>query len=154
DAAQDLASRAEANNPSGKWGLFDDTPNSLLKDVEAAREKAKKTESEKLYKQAKDLFHKKAASDAERAYFLDTAHQMARKADYRHGPYSMWDVGDRPDKLVKEIEQARAKMRPTAAAAPKTPATPTANQGMAARPAPTGSRPAPNNPTPGQNVAA
>lgn len=143
DEAQDLARRAEANNPSGKWGLFDDTPNSLLKDVDSAREKDKKVQAEKLYKVAKDLFTKKPAGDAERAYNLDTAYQMARKADYLHGPYSMWDMGDRPDKLVKEIEQARAKMKPGAGAttAARTPGGPSSGQMTAgARP---GSRPTP-----------
>ena len=45
DRAQDLARAAEANNPGGKWGLFDDTPNALLKDVQAAVVKAQKSEA-------------------------------------------------------------------------------------------------------------
>ena len=111
DAAQDLAHKAEANNPSGKWGLFDDTPSSLQADVQAARSKADKAQCEKLVKQAKELAGKHAANDAERAYNLDTALQMARRADQMHGPYSAWDMGDRPDKLVKDIEAARAKIK-------------------------------------------
>ena len=162
DEAQDLARRAEANNPTGKWGLFDDTPNSLLKDIDSAREKDKHVQSEKLYKLAKELFTKKAASDAERAYNLDTAYQTARKADYLHGPYSMWDMGDRPDKLVKEIEQARSKMKPTggaaAVAAARTPGVPAPGP-MAAntRPGTPGVRPTPgtnpNLPAGGPTVA-
>src|SRR5205823_5588748 len=36
DLAQDLARAADANNPTGKWGLFEDTPAALLKDIQAA----------------------------------------------------------------------------------------------------------------------
>src|SRR5260221_10135684 len=46
--AQDFARRAEASNASGKWGLFDDTPSALLKDVQAAVLKTPKAESEQL----------------------------------------------------------------------------------------------------------
>ena len=109
--ARDLAQRAEASNPTGKWGLFDDTPNSLRKDIETAQAKAQKAESEQLTKKAKDLFNK-PASDAEKAANINTALQMAKRADQLHGPYSVWEFGDRPDKLVKEIEAARAKLRP------------------------------------------
>ncbi len=110
--ARDLAMAAEANNPGGKWGLFDDTPNSLRKDIESAQAKANKIQSEQLMKQAKVTAAKPAANDAERAYNLDTALQMARKADQLHGPsYSTWDMGDRPDKLVKELQAARTKLK-------------------------------------------
>jgi len=109
--AQDFARRAEASNASGKWGLFDDTPAALLKDVQAAVLKSQKAEAEQLAKQAKALLGKATASDAERAANLDTALQMARRADSLHGSYSAWDFTDRPDKLVKEIEAARGKMK-------------------------------------------
>ncbi|HEY1187691.1 MAG TPA: hypothetical protein VGE74_08540, partial [Gemmata sp.] len=93
--ARDLAQAAEANNPGGKWGLFDDTPHSLRKDIESAQTKANKAQSEQLVKQAKATAAKPAANDAERAYNLDLALQMAKKADQLHGPYSTWDFGDR-----------------------------------------------------------
>ncbi|MBX9580875.1 MAG: hypothetical protein K2X87_11255, partial [Gemmataceae bacterium] len=109
--AQDLARKAEANNTSGKWGLFDDTPASLLKDVQAAAGKAQKAEAEQLVKQAKATAAKPAKTDAEKAQNLDAAAQMARRADQLHGPYSVWDLGDRPDKMAKEYEAARAKLK-------------------------------------------
>ena len=111
NAAQDLAQAATANNPTGKWGLFDDTPSSLLKDIQAARAKGEKAQAEQLVKQAKALATKPTANDAERAYNLDTALQMARRADQLHGPYSVWDTGDRADKLVKDLEAARSKVK-------------------------------------------
>jgi Flp pilus assembly secretin CpaC/tetratricopeptide (TPR) repeat protein len=139
--AQDLARAAAANNPSGKWGLFDDTPNALLKDVEAARAKANKAEAEKLMKEAKTLLGKPAANDAERAYNLDNALQMARKADQLHGPYSVWDVGDRPDKLVKDVEAARAKLHVSPVAPPQNGAM--AKNGPAGQPMASAQPPAP-----------
>lgn len=118
DRALDLSRAAEANNSSGKWGLFDDTPNALRKDIQAARAKAQKLQSEKLTKDAKALLAKHASSENERAANLDQALQMAQRADQLHGAYSAWDIGDRPDKLVKEIQAARAHLRPEAMTPP------------------------------------
>ncbi|QJW94031.1 hypothetical protein [Frigoriglobus tundricola] len=127
--AQDLAQRAAHYNPTDKWGLFDDTPAALRKDIDAAKARANKAQSEQLVKQAKALAAKPGANDAERAYNLDTAIQMARKADQLHGPYSTWDMGDRADKLVKELQESRAKIKVAAAkppAGPQTAGTPAA----------------------------
>src|SRR3569832_360591 len=77
--AQDLAQRAASFNPSDKWGLFDDTPNALRKDIETAKAKANRAQSEQLVKQARGLVTKPVANEAERAYNLDTALQAARK---------------------------------------------------------------------------
>ena len=120
DRAQDLARAAEANNPGGKWGLFDDTPNALLKDVQAAAVKAQKTQAEQMVKQAKALAARATQTDAERAANLDHALQLAQQADRLHGPYSAWEFGDRPDKLTKTIQAARAQIKsvPSATAMP------------------------------------
>ncbi len=133
DAAQDLAMAAEANNPTGKWGLFDDTPAALRKDIAEAAAKANKGQSESLIKQARALAAK-PGSEAERAYNLDAALQLARKADQLHGPYSMWDTGDRADKLVKELEASRSKLK-VAAAKPAAPTTPANTAVASAKPA-------------------
>ena len=130
--ARDLAQRADASNPSGKWGLFDDTPNSLRQDAEAARLKAQKAEAEALVKQAKALAAKPTGSDPERAANLDSALRLARRADQLHGPYSAWEFGDRADKVVKEIEDARVKIRSLPTPPPAA---------TAATPAPAGTRP-------------
>lgn len=141
--ARDLAQRAEASNPTGKWGLFEDTPNALRKDIDAAQAKAKQAEVERLVKQAKGLLGKSTRDNAERTANLDTALKMARQADQLHGPtYSVWDFGDRPDKLVKEIESVRSKLKPL----------PTPPNATAGQP---GSSPtlASNSPRPGQSAA-
>src|SRR5262245_4538728 len=71
DRAHDLARAAEANNPQGKWGLFDDTPSALLRDVQEAVVKAQKSEANDLLKQAKSLMAKPApGGEPERAVNL------------------------------------------------------------------------------------
>jgi Flp pilus assembly secretin CpaC/tetratricopeptide (TPR) repeat protein len=144
--ARDIAQRAEASNPTGKWGLFDDTPNSLRRDIEAGQARAKDAEVDNLTKQSKTLFTRAAANDAERARNLDQALQLARRADQLHGPsYSVLELGDRPDRLVKDIEAARSKLKVPAA----TPA-PAANAWNKGAPAATaGVRPAVGTNTPG-----
>ncbi len=109
DRAQDLARAAE--NANQKWGLFDDTPASLLKDVQAAVAKAQRTQAELLTKEAKGLLAKPAKGDAEKAGNLDRAYALAERANQLHGPYSAWDFGDRPDKMMKEIKAARDKIK-------------------------------------------
>ncbi|MBN9517138.1 hypothetical protein J0H58_01250 [bacterium] len=139
--ARDLAQRAEASNPTGKWGLFDDTPNALRRDVESGQVKAKDAEIENLTKQAKALTTRAASSDAEKARNLDQALQLARRADQLHGPnYSVWEIGGRPDRLVKDLEAARAKLGP--ATPPATPVAGASKSNPAPPPLPPATRPA------------
>ena len=120
DRAQDLARAAEANNPTGKWGLFDDTPRSLMEDVQKAVGKQSQAQADQLVKEAKALASRKASSEAEKAANLDRAAAMAERAHQLHGPYSAWDFGDRADKLATEIKAARAKLKvPPAAPSPR-----------------------------------
>ena len=107
DRAQDLARAAEANNPSGKWGLFD-TPNALLKDVQAAVAKAQKTQAEQMVKQAKGLYTKSTQSEGERTANLDQALALAQRADQLHGPYSAWGHG-RPARQARQGHSGRAR---------------------------------------------
>jgi tetratricopeptide (TPR) repeat protein len=120
DRAQDLARAAEASNPSGRWGLFEDTPQALLKDIQAAVARAQRKEAEQLLRQAKALLAQPARSDREKAAQLDQALQLAQRAEQLHGPYSIWDFGDRPDKLLRQIQAARARLQvpPTPSASP------------------------------------
>lgn len=90
--------KAKASNTH--WGLFDDSPDSLLQDVEKARSKHDQEESVKVLADARKLFEK---GD------LEGASQATYRAEKLHGPYSIWDLGDRPQKLRGEIETARAK---------------------------------------------
>lgn len=113
DQAQDFATRANqaATARGHKWGLFDDTPASIMKDVQTARAKADKLRSEELFKEARSVFAKPTTNDAERLANLDHALNLAYQAKNLHGPYSIWDLGDRPDKLITEIESIKAQLR-------------------------------------------
>ena len=55
--ARDLAAAADANNPAGKWGLFDDTPNALRKDIDSAQTKANKAQAEQFMNYVYDPAH-------------------------------------------------------------------------------------------------
>ena len=82
-----------------KWGLFEDTPDKLQADVEKVQHKRGQDDSVKVLAEARRLLEKgdyKAATDA------------AYSAAKLHGAYTMWDFGDRPSKLLTDIDVARA----------------------------------------------
>jgi type II secretory pathway component GspD/PulD (secretin) len=94
DKAEEAGQRAKASG-SG-WGLFRDNPDRLLADVR----KAKKEESVRVL------------AEARRAYDqgqYDEARTKAMRAEAMHGPYSILDRGERPEKLLREIDLAQAK---------------------------------------------
>ncbi len=129
DAAQDTARRVKASDPGVKWGVFDDTPAALERDVAAARTKADKAEAARLVVIGRGKLDQKAGTDAERTYNLDQALQAARRAEQLHGPYTVWDRGDRADKLVKDVEAALMVAR---ARVPVPPTTQAGRPGVAA----------------------
>ena len=111
DAAQDLLRQAEANGRSVNWGLFEDTPSSLMKDVQKARGKRDRADSDRLMTQARGLYEKRVGTEEQRAANLDRARSYCLQAAQLHGPYSMWDFGDRPQSLLKDIDSARSKLK-------------------------------------------
>ena len=157
DRAQDLAKQAEANNSSGRWSLFGDTPEALEKDVTKARARAAKAEAEKLTAQAKALYAKAAKTAGERIANLDQAYAMADKAMTLAGPADFFDdlFGDRPDKLKKDIDAARVAVRKanpgvlTAAATTRQSGSGVRQVQATGRDFKTGMPPVPNMPTPG-----
>lgn len=117
DKAQDYARQADANSKNMNWGLFEDTPASVLKDIQKARSKRDRAEADRLLTKARGLYEKRmvvtkrtAATDEVRAAELDKAKSMALQAAQLHGPYGMFDLGDRPQSLIKDIDAARAKL--------------------------------------------
>ncbi len=113
DQAQDFASQANqtAVSKSYRWGLFEDTPASLSKDIQAARRKADRAQSDQLFEKAKALFAKKTTSEEERQKNLDQALNMAYQAKNLHGDYSIWDFSDKPDHLISQIESEKVQLR-------------------------------------------
>jgi type II secretory pathway component GspD/PulD (secretin) len=113
DQAQDYAAQADraATAKGYRWGLFDDTPTGLMKDVQEARAKADRVQSAELFRRAKALAGQRAATPEERQKNLEQALAMAYQAKNLHGPYSLWEFGDKPEKLIADIEAAKAQMR-------------------------------------------
>jgi type II secretory pathway component GspD/PulD (secretin) len=86
-----------------QWGLFfEDTPDKFQADVDRARSQRDKHQSVDLLTEARRRFEKKD---------YDAAEKLAYEARTKHGPYSIWDLGDRPDKLLADIQVARQKER-------------------------------------------
>src|SRR5262249_53240556 len=103
EMAKECGKRAEAT--STHWGLFEDSPRRLLDDVMKAKAEKDRVESEKLLVEGRKAFQK---GD------LDKAAEMAHKSEKLHGgvgSYSMWDLGDRPSKLLAEIESSKLRQR-------------------------------------------
>ncbi|HKB01425.1 MAG TPA: hypothetical protein VKD90_04355 [Gemmataceae bacterium] len=118
DRAQDLATQAQALSANVRWGVFEDTPRSLLKDVHKARGRRDRDTADKLLADARFLYEKKATTQSERAGNLMLAEEKAKQAAALHGSYSMWDFGDRPADVITDCRKAREKekllaVRPT-----------------------------------------
>ena len=101
DDAQKLAQQAKLI-PDAKWGLFEETPEKLLDEVQKARAARDKTQS------AKDLADGRKFYDQGK---YDAAEKLAYAAMKLHGPYGIWDFGDKPEKLLADIQTARDKAR-------------------------------------------
>ncbi|HVK13692.1 MAG TPA: hypothetical protein VM597_33405 [Gemmataceae bacterium] len=115
DKAQDLATQAQAHSAAVRWGLFDDTPASVLKDVQKAKGKRDQATAERLLADARTLVAKQAATKEERAANLMAAEEKAKQSARLHGEYSVWDFGDRPADVVADVRKAREreKISPT-----------------------------------------
>jgi type II secretory pathway component GspD/PulD (secretin) len=101
DEAEKLALQANASR-NAHWGLFDfDSPERLLSDIRKAKSKRDQEESVRVLAQARSEFAQGHLAEAER---------LAHKAEVlHHGPYNIWELGDRPQKLLVEIDTARVK---------------------------------------------
>ena len=128
DEAKAFARKADAGNAGGRWGLFEDTPESLEKDVRSAHAKADKAASQVIAKQAKATFAQATAAktDADKLTLLNQAYDLADRAATLAGPADFFDelmvFGDRPDKMKKDIDAVRIPLRgkvPAAAVAKK-----------------------------------
>jgi type II secretory pathway component GspD/PulD (secretin) len=96
DLARDLGTRASATNT--RWGLFEDSPAKLLNDVAKQRQEHDHKEAERLLVEARKLYQR---GD------LEKAAELALKSERLHN--GAWDITDRPQKLLAEIADARAR---------------------------------------------
>ncbi len=109
-----LAQQAKiAPGAKDAWGLFDrDTPDNLIKEVNKARAKHNQEESARLLAEGRKLLEQAEHDDARRGELLDAAQKVALKADaLRNGNYGVLEFGDRPSKLLADIDDARKKGR-------------------------------------------
>ncbi len=100
DLAEECAKRASAI-PT-RWGLFEFSAEKLSTQVASAKAEHTRLDAEQMLVEARKLYYK---GD------YDKALEMAQKADKMHGSYATWDVGDRPSKLIAEIDAAKARQR-------------------------------------------
>jgi type II secretory pathway component GspD/PulD (secretin) len=101
DGAARVARKARAA-ATGRWGIFEDSPEKLQQEIDEARSQRDREESGRVLAQARKLYEQGE---------YDQASREAYRAQKLHGPYSWWDLGDRPMKLLAEIETARSKNR-------------------------------------------
>ena len=99
EEAEELCNQANVNQSKG-WGLFEDSPEKLHADIQRARSKRDRDEAVRLMTDARKLF---AAGN------IQEAKQKASNAQRLHGPYTIWDLGDRPQKLLEEIAPRRSQ---------------------------------------------
>jgi type II secretory pathway component GspD/PulD (secretin) len=88
--------------PGVRWGLFEDTPDRLKNDIQKTRQRRDQEESVRVLADARKLY---AQGD------FKEARSKAYQAAQLHGPYSIWDMSDRPQKLLAEIDTAEARQR-------------------------------------------
>jgi len=101
EEAEKLAMRAGAVK-SVTWGLFEGSPDKLLTDIHKARIKRDQEESVRVLEEARKQYAQGNLKEAE---------SLAHRAERLHGPYSIWDLSDRPQKLIAEIDVTKAKSR-------------------------------------------
>jgi hypothetical protein len=120
DEAVALAQKAKIA-PGASWGLFDfDTPDKLITEVNKARNKRNQEESAKLLAEGRKLLEQAEKDEARRGELLDAAQKAGLKAEaLRNGNYSVWEMGDRPSKLLADVDGWPTSMRPARRAAPR-----------------------------------
>lgn len=107
EEAQALAARAGTSNTN--WGMFGDSPNKCIDDINKARAKSDRSESMKLMVEARNMYNKGRYDDAE---------SLAYRAERLH-TYSVMEMGDKPQKLLGEIQTAKAKQKKSGVVAPE-----------------------------------
>jgi type II secretory pathway component GspD/PulD (secretin)/tetratricopeptide (TPR) repeat protein len=106
--AQKLCLQAKAV-PNVKWGLFEDTPDKVLDDVQKARATRDKTEAARLTAEGRRLYEQGKYDEAEK---------LAVKASALRVNYGVWDFSDKPEKLLADVQTAKEKARKTKVPAP------------------------------------
>lgn len=91
-----------AGMPGMKWGLFEDNPDKVRGDIQRIKTKRDREEASRLLTEARTLYQ---------AGNYHEAKVKAWQAQKLHGARSIWDLGDRPEKLLDEIHRAELKFK-------------------------------------------
>ena len=83
------------------WGLFEDSPEKLRQDIDKARVKRDREESVKVLADARRLYE-------EGKY--DEASKTAYRAQKLHGAYNIWELGDRPERVLADVQTAKIRI--------------------------------------------
>jgi type II secretory pathway component GspD/PulD (secretin) len=126
DEADKLSARA-ASIPT-HWGLFEDSPEKLRQDIQGERAHLGRDEAGKLMAEARQAFQKGDAVS------LQEAKTKAFRARQLHGTYYIWDLGDRPDNLLRDVEVAEANLRKSGTNVAQNNPNPNANKNEPAAP--------------------
>ena len=102
DEAATCAQKARSVNAS--WGLFEDTPDALHRDIASQRGKRDKAEAARLLAEGRAL-HAKGDHDG--------AAKLAWRSQALYNGYGTWDMGDRPNKLLADCQAAKDRSRRT-----------------------------------------
>lgn len=97
DEADKVCNLAESAT-NARWGLFEDNPDKLRRDILTRRQSSDRDLSVKLMVEARQALTQGNLDDAEK---------KAYRAQQLHGPYGVFDFGDRPNNLLQEINRAR-----------------------------------------------
>lgn len=142
DEATQLAKQAKTLG-HGHWKLLEDTPDQVLRDIDKARVQKDKDEAAKMLAEGRRKLEEHDFAAAKKA---------AYQAQKLHGTYAFYESGDRPQKLLDDVEVAEAKWKQTKQAPvavvkndlkPKTEKTEVIKQVDNRTPATTGTQPAP-----------
>jgi type II secretory pathway component GspD/PulD (secretin) len=128
DEATQVCLKARAST-SVSWGLFEDSPDKLRQDIDKARFKRDREESGKVLADARRLYEDGKYDDAAKA---------AYRAQKLHGAYNIWDLGDRPERVLADIQTAKiriAKGQPVEVVKHDNPKKPTDTVAQAPKPA-------------------
>jgi type II secretory pathway component GspD/PulD (secretin) len=99
DEAERLCAQAAAA-PNAHWGLFEDSPDKLRADINKTRGARDRDDAARLLTEARKLYSQGNYQEAK---------TKAWRAQQLHGPYNIWDLGDRPQRLLADIERAERK---------------------------------------------
>lgn len=99
EEASSLAARAKGAT-SLSWGLFEDTPDRVARDAEKARARRDQQEAARLLAEGRKRYEK---GD------LEEASRLAYRSQTLHNTFSVWDMGDRPSRLLADIQTAKAR---------------------------------------------